>query len=757
MKRTLLLLLPLFAAVFCFAEGTQTWKQSSYEEFAKGTSKAVAIRSDGVLELAPSFRQLYISPSTYIWAIAADAEGNVYAATGSPARVYRITPAGQATVVFQPQELQVQALLAAPDGTLFAATSPDGKVYRIAHRKGEPAKGKKDEKPAATAEAAPDNTKVPADPNYTSSVFFDPKTKYIWALALDKEGRLYVGTGDRGEIFRVEKAGQGAVFFKSDEAHIRALDLDARGNLIAGTDGSGLIYRITPTGEGFVLYSAAKKEITALATDAQGNIYAAGVGEKRGQPGAPPMVPMMMTPPPASSIGFGPGITVTTVAQPMLVGPLPQMAATLGGPGASEVYVIAPDGSPRRIWSTPDIVYALAFDPRGRLLAGTGNRGHIFAIQPNGDYTDLVKATASQVTAFAKGPEGSLFVATSNLGKVFQVGSAPEAEGAYESDVFDAKIFSRWGRAEVRGTGSFELFARSGNVDNPDRNWSPWRTIDWQHDAPLDVPPARFVQWRAVLRPSTPAASLDSVALNYRAKNVAPVIDDVYMQVGARFNPMPRPLTDNSPVNIGPPTPPQPRFEAPTPAVRDKDSIAVRWTARDDNDDPLLFSVYYRGDNESEWKLLKDRISDRFYSWDAGLLPDGGYALRVVATDAPSHSPEDALRAAKESSRFEVDHTPPAVEALTARLENGVVHVTFRATDGFSPIKRAEYSVDAGEWQFVEPVGELSDARTENYDFKAPLKPVAAGATGAGEHVIVVRVWDRYDNLGTGKTVLGGK
>src|SRR5258707_469033 len=101
----------------------------------------------------------------------------------------------------------------------------------------------------------------PGTREYSAEVFFDPKTKYIWDMAFDAEGRLYVATGDRGEIFRVEKNGQGSVFFKSDEAHIRVLKFDGKGNLIAGSDGSGLIYRITPSGEGFVLYSAPKKEI----------------------------------------------------------------------------------------------------------------------------------------------------------------------------------------------------------------------------------------------------------------------------------------------------------------------------------------------------------------------------------------------------------------------------------------------------------------------------------------------------------------
>jgi len=67
--------------------------------------------------------------------------------------------------------------------------------------------------------------------------------------------------------------------------------------------------------------------------------------------------------------------------------------------GGSEVYRIAPDGSPGRMWtSRDDIVYALAFDSQGHLLAGTGNRGHVFAITVRTNFVDLLKAAASQVT-----------------------------------------------------------------------------------------------------------------------------------------------------------------------------------------------------------------------------------------------------------------------------------------------------------------------------------------------------------------------
>src|SRR5580692_12970745 len=154
----------------------------------------------------------------------------------------------------------------------------------------------------------------------------------------------------------------------------------------------------------------------------------------------------------------------------------PFPAPGLGATGGSEIYRIAPDGAPSRLWTShEDLVYTLGFDQHGRLIAGTGNRGHIFAINGIDDFTDLIKASATQVTAIAAAPGGGLYASSSNLGKVFVLGPGPEPEGTYESDVFDAHIFSLWGRASLRGAGnnsSVELFARSGNVDNPDRNWS---------------------------------------------------------------------------------------------------------------------------------------------------------------------------------------------------------------------------------------------------------------------------------------------
>src|SRR5258706_6770275 len=366
-------------STFALAEGTRVWEQSKFDEFVKGTPKGVALRSTGGLELALECTAAGTLPWTYIWAIASDAAGNIYAAAGSRTRVYRITPDGQSPAIFEPQELQVQSLLVDKTGTVYAATAPDGKVYRIAAKA-----------PAVSAKTSAGAK--PPTPSWSATPYFDPGTKYIWDIVFDSAGNLYVATGDRGEIYKVAPSGQHSLFFKSDEVHIRVLAVDPKGNVIAGSDGSGLIYRIASNGDAFVLYSAPKKEITSLAVDSAGNIYAAGAGEKRPGSTGPSTMGAMMANVAANQPATGaPGATAAPATTP---GGSPFPAPGLGASGGSEIYRIAPDGSPTRLWgSREDMVYSLGFDQRGRLIAGTGHRRHIFAIHRVDEFNDLVKAS----------------------------------------------------------------------------------------------------------------------------------------------------------------------------------------------------------------------------------------------------------------------------------------------------------------------------------------------------------------------------
>jgi outer membrane protein assembly factor BamB len=745
-----------------FAEHTRRWRQSSYEEFLKGTAHGVAVRSDGRLELAPKFTLLADADASYLWSVRLDPKGTLYAAGGSPAKVFRFDSNGKPAAAFDSTDLSAQAISFDSKGTLYVGTSPDGKVYRVS------SSGEK-------------------------SVFFDPKTKYIWDLAFGPDGTLYVATGDKGQVFAVSPDGKGELFYSSDEAHIRVLAFDAKGNLIAGTEPSGRILRISPTSaktsskeskdssapnaEAFVLYETAKREITSLAVSADGTIYASAIGEKQ-RTGVPAPSVVIANPQGTTTITTG-GIVGSGQApaqQPFV--PFPQLLS-------SSIYRISSEGAPEEIWtSREDVVYTLGLGSDGRLLAGTGNNGALLAVDGRGVFAHLAKSGSAQITGIARNTSGRIFVCTSNPGKVFSVGPEYEAEGTFESRSFDAQLFSQWGRLEwwsspapvskpgANATASheadprLEFFIRSGNTEDPGKEWSRWYGPYTKPGTAVEAPPARFIQWRAVVHDGRPGHGIDWVNLAYLPRNVAPVIDGIAIQdPGVRAQSQVS-MASGQPTNVTLKMPPSPnasglaitqtgtpqRFEQPPQGTLQKGYETAVWTAHDDNDDELRFAVYFRGENEREWKLLKENLEQKFYSWDTTTFPDGAYYLKIVASDAPSNPPAVAQKTERESERFTVDNTPPVIEHLepmVAVTRGGSpaffsVITKFTARDATSSIERAQYSVDGGEWTLAAPAGGISDAPEERYEFTLTgLAP--------GEHTIAVRAYDRFENVGGAK------
>ncbi len=734
--RTRLFVLLFFAVpIFVQAQGTQLWKQSSYESFEKGTPHGVAVLSDGRLKPSPAPVQVLATSASYIWSAAADKRGNVYLGTGSPAMVLKIGPDGTSTKLLETKDVSVQVVRMGPDGLLYAATLPNGKVYRIDPN-------------------GPEVKIENADVVFDSSKL-DPKPTYIWDLAFDRAGRLYIATGGPAAVYRIvlgrvnlkQPTAQPEKFFSSDEQHIRSLLFAKDGTLYAGSDGRGLVYRISPDGKGFVLFEAPRQEIPAMALDPAGNLYVAALGEK-GRSNLP-----------ALTVHSAPTLTAT-----IRIVTSGSAAATNDStliPNGTVIYQIAPDGTPRQLWeSQHDVVYALAWQQNG-LLAGSGNQGHLYRIGSDGTYADLAHLEATQATAFATEDE-TLYVGTSNIGKLYRL-SGKGDQSTYISQVHDAKFFSQWGQAQVRGTGSYDLFARVGNIEQPTEGWSDWQKVT-PSTGEANLPKARFLQWKAVLHSG---ASLHEVGFYYLPQNVAPVVDEIVLQMHARVSPAMAPDAQTTPVAINfPPSAADgltyqiesSSSSSPLMALPAHSWATLRWKAHDDNGDKLSYSVYYRGDGEANWQLLQTNIRHPYTSFDLTRIPDGGYTLRVMASDAPSHTAGDALTGYKNSEHLLLDTTPPVLSTLRANLQGSSIHVAFDAQAKLSTIARAYYSIDAGPWQYMEPVGHLSDALEEHYDFSVPVPLRNANAAFAPaapqQHVIAVRVLDRAGNAATGKTVV---
>jgi hypothetical protein len=759
-----LLILAVATPALLSADHTHFWRQSESADFDKGTPNGVAIRSDGKLTAAPKFAT-YSDPNlAYLWQLRTDSRGRVYAAGGSDAKVLRFDDPAKPTTVFESGELSAQTIAFDSHDNLYVGTSPDGKVYKVTL----------------------DGTK---------STFFDPKTKYIWAIAIDGQGEVFVGTGDKGEIFSVTPDGKGQLFYQSDERHARSLSFDAKGNLLVGTDPDGLVLRIAITrksaaeppsaGASFVIWETNKKEVTSLLSDAAGNLYAAAIGEKQRTPATNALNALNATPQPSviQSQTLAPGAPIQATASPIIT-PFPFFPSTTGG---SEVVKIAPDAPPLTVWtSRDDLVFSMGLAANGKVLLGTGNKGSIIELESDTVYSTVAKPPSSQVTSLIAGPDGKVFAGTANPGKLFTLGLGYEASGSFESQTFDAKLFSHWGRLTWWGengatNGKVSFFVRSGNTASPEKNWSAWSgPYTKATGETVAAPSARFVQWKAVFvdtasNPGSINPEVSWVSIAYQPENVAPVIDDIVLQdPNVRIQGFPSLAAAPGaapPVQVKMPQRPNgsafpiitattdagssrgSKAEIPPQGFQEKGYASVVWAAHDDNDDDLTFAVYYHAENETTWRLLKDKLTQRYYSWDTTTIPDGAYYLKIVASDSPSNPPSMTLSGELTSDRFEIENTAPRIEDLRAESVAAGAKVAFDGVSSSIAIDHARYSVDAGDWFVVFPVGLLSDAPRESYSFSvAGLAP--------GEHTIAVQIADRFDNVAVAKvnfTVPGAK
>jgi hypothetical protein len=684
------------------------------EDFDRGTLQHLSLSSDGRLTVAPRLREVYDASLAFLWAVERDSKGNIYVGGGSlggtRAKLSVVDSQGRGKVLAELDGITVQAIAIDRQDRVYAATSPDGKVYRV------DASGKAD-------------------------VFYDPKTKYIWSLAFAKNGDLYVATGEQGEIHRVTPAGTGSVFFRTEEAHARSMTVDAADNLIVGTEPSGLIMRISPAGQGFVLYQAPKREITAVAVDADGTIYAAGAGVRATAPAAPPTA---VGAPPQAAVQIAPPPGAVQIVPPSPTPVPPPLVTSQSISGGSEIYRIQKDGYPRRIWShAQDLVYALAFDAQGRLLAGTGNRGNLYRIDTDHSYTRLLNVEPTQITGLVRAPDGRMYAATGNIGKLLAIGPDLEASGSLESDVLDAGGFSYWGRVTTDPQAS-AVETRSGNLGRAQRNWAPWAPLSQGRVA---SPAARFLQYRITLNGT---ASLTHAEIAYQMKNAAPVIEAIETTPPNYRLPAPAAASVVSQSMelpaIGRKSTTFPETTRAVTATAAKGYIGARWTATDENNDTLQFKVEIRGVQETAWKLLRDNVRERYLSWDSTAYSDGKYVLRITATDAPSNPPDQALTTMRESDPFLIDNTPPEITWGAVVSSLGIT-VPFHAKDALSILGKAEYSLNGGDWIVIEPTTRLTDSPEHDYRIGLSTRP-------PGELTVAVRVEDAYGNQAVAKTVL---
>ncbi|MCA1583486.1 MAG: hypothetical protein LC791_01480, partial [Acidobacteria bacterium] len=186
---------------------------------------------------------------------------------------------------------------------------------------------------------------------------YDPGVPFIWTAVEGAEGDIFLGTGNDGRVFRVDRSGKGTVFFDSAELEVHALAAGPNGSIFAGTSPDGRIYKVDAKGTATPFFDPDDKYIWSLVADRDGALFA-GTGDK--------------------------GV----------------------------VYRITPDGTGTKFFSTRTThALTLALDGQGQLLVGTGSPGRVFRVDRNGKGFLALDTPYQEIGALRLSARGEVFVA----------------------------------------------------------------------------------------------------------------------------------------------------------------------------------------------------------------------------------------------------------------------------------------------------------------------------------------------------------
>lgn len=674
------------------AEGRQALSQ--------GTLDGVSLDPDGGLALAREVIRLALLEEPFVFSGAADASG-WWVGTGNSGKVLRVDSSGGVSEAFAGSEPEIFALLAEKDGGFLAGSSPAGKVYRV--KDGE------------------------------VSEMFDPKEVYIWALARDRRGRLLVATGFSGRLYRIDGDGEPEVVYQSPDSHVRSLHPLPDGSVLIGTAGQGLVLRLGADDTVTTVYDASQPEVLCFTGDGKGRVWAALIASEASA------VDLSTTQASPAAVG-GETASVTVVEQGQ---------TTVGSRGSgfegarSAILEILPGGETRELVELADeTVHSLLWHG-GELWLGTGQEGRLYRWTEDGLVSER-ELEERQITALVAGPAGAAAL-TANSSALYRLAEPTVESGVFTSQVLDAEAVARYGsfrwEGELPAGASVEISVRSGQSASPDATWTSWVALKCPEEHPCavasgrrhelsaaDVGAGRYVQWRAeVGRRNGPGPRIEATELTYRQVNRGPdiaeleVLDPGEILVPNSFNPQNQTYEPWSPNREGIFTSlrePAGLGDGRLKTLWKKGYRTIKWTAEDPNGDTLSFRLDLRKNGAAEpWLPMVTELDDDHYSFDATVLPDGVYRFRLGATDAPDQG-ERARSEEKTSQPVVIDHTPPRM--VEVERNGGRYEVVLE--DALSPIRSAELSIDAGEWQPAASRDGLLDGLRETLLLEIPTE-----------------------------------
>jgi hypothetical protein len=577
-------------------------------------------------------------------------------------------------------------------------------------------------------------------------VIFEPDdAKYIFSIAVDPDGDIFLGTGPEGKIYRLDSQGSnGRVIYDGRDKNIMSLAIGRHGDIYAGTDGRGLVYKIdSGTEKAAVVYDSEQPEITALLPvyDSQSDaaLYAAATSAKvvqtQTQFAASAARSGYSTGKPETkgnedeSSGNSAGDLKLEIANTQK--PKTSKSSSARPPvrkgakpsQASHIYEITKEGFVTDIFGEAVIFFCLA-DQDGTLLAGTGNSAKLYSIDPAREQQAVIyeDEQAVQITAIALSGDDA-YLGTANPAKVVKISRGFAAEGTYVSDLIDAGQPAKWGKlqleADIPKDCQVLMSARSGNVkDVNDPTFSQWsEPVVVTEPVQLDCPLGRFCQYKLILqsRNGDKSPLIREIAVASTVPNLAPKVTSVGVN---RI-----------------PTGPKEGF------------FKISYATKDANSDKLIYRIDFRKIGRNNWIELKDELESKSFEWDGKTVEDGRYEVRITASDERSNTVTTKLTDSRVSEPIVVDNTGPVVsdirsDSSTTSDEKYKVFKT-QVSDELSAIDKLEYTIDSNaDWISTVPDDLVYDTTDESFTIRVDKEKKLP----AGDHVLTIRVKDAVGN-----------
>jgi len=420
-------------------------------------------------------------------------------------------------------------------------------------------------------------------------------------------------------------------------------------------------------------------------------------------------------------------------------------------PGA--LFRVNPEGLAKKLWSSEDeLVYCLLWDEgTKKIIFGTGDKGRLYEIDSDEKVSLLLQKDSEQVYLLTP-HDSSIYSLFNNPSRLIRISPGQRFEGEYESRVMDAGTLSQWGKieweAELMTGSTVQFFTRSGNSSQPDLTWSEW-SPPYQRAEGEQVlsPKGRYLQFKVKFRAESGRRSpfLKKIALFYLQSNLPPSLtklellpaNEVYLKPleqdeviwGEDISQSEQAIAKEKSKS----------FMAPKKVQR-KGYQTVTWDAEDENKDSLLYSIYIRREDESKWRVFKQRWVEKIFSFDTLNFPDGIYYLKIEVSDSPSNPKGVDLRSEKVSRKLIIDNSLPVFKNVQVNKQGNSLTVTFSVEDVQSSIKEAKFLIRPNDWEAVFPEDGISDSKTELFRFNVSLTPDS-------DNLIVIKVTDNQDNV----------